>query len=109
MINYNCSAKVMRLVGNENDKNYKEVEGDFRMLIVPTGTEIAMMYEVPIGEAYSFLSGNQIVEVKPADKFIIQNPMTSGLAQGDEFIVQGIGRKRNALGNSIVDGICIKQ
>jgi hypothetical protein len=108
MIKFNCIVTIKRLIGDENNKTYQDVLTGVRLLLMPTSTEIAAMYEVPVGSSYSFIVMDQIETIEPADKIIITDPLTSGRVVNDEFIVRGNSIKGTVLGKTINQGVCIK-
>lgn len=108
MIRLNCIVKIQRLVGDENNKTYQDITTDIKILIEPTSNEMAAMYEVPVGQSYSFIITDQIDLIKPADKIIVISKETSMLEVGDELIVTGNASKSYVLGHIYNQGIAIK-
>lgn len=108
MIRNNCIVKIQRLTGNENNKNYQDVATNIEILIEPTSTEMAAMYDVPVGQSYEFMIMDQVEDIKPADKIIISDKGTSMLNINDELIVSGNAIKSYVLGHLFNKGIAIK-
>jgi hypothetical protein len=101
-------VKIQRLQGDENNKTYQDVSTNIRILIEPTSNEMAAMYEVPVGQSYSFVIADQIDWIKPADKIVVTSKETSMLEVGDELIVSGNASKNYVLGHIYNQGIAIK-
>jgi len=108
MIRENCIVKIQRLTGDENNKNYQDLAENVRILIEPASNEMAVMYEVPVGQSYSFMVMDQVDWIRPGDKIIVLNPETSGLSTNDQLIVRGNAQKAYVLGHILNSGIAVK-
>lgn len=108
MIRQNCIVKIQRLIGDENNKTYQDIAQDIRVLIEPTSTEMAAMYDVPVGQSYDFVIMDQIEDMRPADKIIITDKEISSLNVNDELIVSGNTMKSYVLGHLFNKGVAIK-
>jgi hypothetical protein len=108
MIRQNCIVKIQRLTGDENNKNYQDLATNVYILIEPASNETAVMYEVPVGQSYSFMIMDQVDWIRPGDKIIVLDPQTSGLAVNDQLIVRGNAQKSYVLGHIFNSGVAVK-
>lgn len=108
MLTSNAIATIQRLTGDQDSKEYVELKTGVRILLMAAGNDIALMFNVPIGQVYSFVIKNGVDTIKPTDKFIISDPQTSGLEANDVFFVKGEAKKSLLMGNTVITGVCVK-
>lgn len=109
MLRHNAIATIKRLTGDENNKTYTDYKIGVGVLLMALGLDVAIMFDVPTGQLYSYMFMNGTDSIQPMDKIVISDPGQSGLSVNDVLIVKGEAKKALLMGNTAISGICIRQ
>jgi hypothetical protein len=81
------SHSTLTLTGNT--KAYTVVTAALKINLLPTGNNIAVLYDAPFGSLYEFKLTGEVTKIESEDKFTVTVTKNKSLTVGDKFIVVG--------------------
>lgn len=108
MIASNCIVTVTNLSGDETLKQRTTNQTGIRATIVPASQEVAVLHDVPVGQAFSILINGQITGLTSDAKITVTDAFISSLVAGDVFNIKGAVRVDAVLGNSLYSALGVK-